>query len=129
MVRCNEAREGVDRGEARVSRRDAVAADLLEVVQERDDVVGSQVAEVELDDRSTVVRREEPQEEHEGVAIAADRVRAHAADPRQVVGKELAQRAGEGAGRRFHRGPPEIRRQCLSNRSLAASATGSSSAR
>jgi hypothetical protein len=67
------------------------------VVQKRDDVVGRQVLEVEFDDVAIVSLGEEAQEERDRIAIAAHRVGAHAADPRQMIGEELAQGAGERA--------------------------------
>jgi hypothetical protein len=131
MIRGDEPRECVDGSKPRISCRYAVAAGLLEIVQERNDVVGRQVAEVERDDGPAMARREKSEEKRAGVAVAGHRVWTHPANPRQIVGKELAQCAGQGTRRphRILREVARILRQCASNRALAAAATGSSIAR
>jgi hypothetical protein len=80
---------------------------ILEVSQERDDGVGRKIVEVELNNIVAMSLREKPQEERDRITVAAHGVRAHAADPWQVVGEELAQRAGKRAWLGSHRRPRE----------------------
>ncbi len=128
VIRRDEAREGVDGCEPSVSCCNAVLTCPLEVVKEGEDLIRRDVVEVELHDRATP--GEEAKEQRARVAVAANRVRAHAADPRQVIGEELAQGAGQRSGQALHGALRAERaiilRQWRSKRTLAASATGSS---
>lgn len=130
------AGEGMDGGEPGVARRDTVASVDLEVVEEGEDVVGSQIEEVQSDDGPSMTHGEETQEDGERVAVAEDCVGTHASDPGQVVGEEAAQRAAESVGTNGSHGIPSppgraSKRcwECRANRSLAASAMGSRKAR
>jgi hypothetical protein len=88
MTRGGVACEGVDGGETGVPRRCAVVSVGLEVVEELEDGINPEVAEVESDDRALATLGDKSQKEHERVAVAADGVRTHAADPGQVIGEE-----------------------------------------
>ena len=82
-----------------------------------------------------VISGDKSQEEHERIAIAAHGVRADVADPGQVIGEEATHGTGERMGRGTHRSPAASEmasrksRQCPANRTLAASAMGSTRAR
>ncbi len=52
------------------------------MLEESEDLLGLEVREVERDDGPTAAAGEEPEEQGERIPIAADRVGAHAADPR-----------------------------------------------
>ena len=79
----------------------------LEVVEEREDVIDAEVVEVESDDQTLATRSDESEKERERVAVAEHGVRAHAADPGQVIGEEAAQCTGERSRERgTHRSPP-----------------------
>jgi hypothetical protein len=107
VTRGGVAREGVDGGATGVARRCAVVSVGFEVVEEREDVINADVVEVESDDRTLAARGDESEKEHERVAVAAHGVRAHAADPGQVIGEEAAQCTGERSRERgAHRSPP-----------------------
>ena len=103
MIRGGVAREGVDGGEASVACRCAVVSVSLEVVEECEDVVNADVAEVESDDRALATPGNKSQKEHERIAVAEHGVRTHAADSRQVIGEEATQGTGERIGRGTHR--------------------------
>ena len=136
MTRSGVAREGVDGGETGVARRSAVVSVGFEVVEEREDVVNTEVVEIEIDDRALATRCDESQKEYERVPVAAHGVWAHAADPGQVIGEEATQSTGERIGKGgTHWSPPvpepaeRMSWQCRVNRRLAASAIGSTKAR
>jgi len=124
--------EGVDRGESGVPRRRAVPALAFQVLEKGDDRLRRDVLEVESHDGESTSLREKTEEERERIAIAADRVRAHAAYCRQVLGEEGAERTRERRRTRPHRFSPRVvksARQWRSNRPLAAAASGSRRAR
>jgi hypothetical protein len=81
-------RKCVDCGEASVACRSAVPPIGLEMVEERENDVGGEVGEVEIHDGPLSVGSNESQDENEGIAIAANGVRAQAADPGEVIGEE-----------------------------------------
>jgi hypothetical protein len=60
------------------------------MVEEREHGIGGEVLKIERYDGTLVANREESQEELEGVTVAAYRVRAHSADPGEVIRKETA---------------------------------------
>ena len=78
VSRGDEASEGVDGCEAGVACRGAVLAAGLEILEERNHAVRVDVAEVEVHHVPAPAGREEPQEQHEGVAVAQGGVRAEA---------------------------------------------------
>jgi len=82
--------EGVDGGQADIARRGSAVAHRFEVLEEGRDGVGVEVREVECCNRTTAVGRRESQEEREAIAVAQDRVAAHAAQPGEVLGEEGA---------------------------------------
>ena len=124
--------ERVDRGEAHVAGGDAVAPVELQVLKEREDRLGAEVVEVELDDGPLRPGCDEAEQEHEAVPIAADGVGAGSPHPGQVVGEERPEGSrqviGNGGG---HRAPPAVAGpvtrspQWSANFALAAAARGS----
>jgi hypothetical protein len=71
--------EGVDRGQARVARLDAVGAALLEHRQERGDQLGIEDADVQVAGLDGGALVNVGQEQSQGVAVGADRVVARCA--------------------------------------------------
>ncbi len=131
-----EARKSVDCGQAGVASCGVVVAIGLQMMEEREEVVGRESVEVQINDRTPAPRCEETQVQRQRVAVAPHGVRAGTADLGQVIREELAKRTSQGIGLRgLHRSlPPTGTResrwlQCLANRSLAAWATGSRKAR
>ena len=106
---------------------------VIEMLEERDDAVGVDVAEVEIDHVPAEARGEEPQQQRKGVAVAEDGVRAEPARARHVIREEAAQCTGERVGLvvtrhrtpRSSRAVARKRAQCRSNLSLASGATTS----
>ena len=84
MVRGGVAHERVDGREPGVARRRAVAALSLQVVEKREDDVGGEVVDVQRDNGALAPLREKSEEDEERVAVAANRVGTHAANPGQV---------------------------------------------
>lgn len=87
---------------ASVARGHAVAALVLELIEERGDEVGVEVADVELAGRLAGLGCGEGEQELEGVAVGGDGVRAGLQLPGQPLGEEGLQGGGEGA----HGWPP-----------------------
>jgi hypothetical protein len=104
--RRDEPREGVDRREPGVPRRRAVAALAFQVLEESNDLLRRDVLEVESHDGKATTLCEETQEKRERVAIAANRMRAHAAYHRQVLSEKGAECTGERRRTRLHRFVP-----------------------
>jgi hypothetical protein len=132
VLHCAVPEERVDRGEAHVAGSDAVVPVELQVLKEREDRLGAEVVQVQLDDGPLQPGCDEAQQEHEAVPIAPDGVGTGPAHTGQVVGEEgpegSRQVIGDGGG---HRAPPPtvgpVTRspQWSANRALAAAARGS----
>lgn len=103
FLRGQEAGEGVNRGQADIAGGGGHLPLLLQVVQKRHDAVDGQIGDVEGGDRSLRGAGQEAEEEREAVAVAADRMGAHAADRREMVPTERAQRRGQSIRRGRHR--------------------------
>ena len=65
-------KERVDRGKAHIAGGDAVVPVEFQVLKERGGRLGAEVVQVELDDGPPRLGRDEAQQEHEAVPIAAD---------------------------------------------------------
>ena len=96
------AEQRVDRCQPGVAGADAVAALVLEVVEERGDQWRVEVADVELAGLAAGPLGGEREQQPERVAVGGDRVRAGVALPDQPLGEERLQRRRE----RAHRWPP-----------------------
>ena len=124
--------ERVNRGEAHVAGGDAVVPVEFQVLKKREDRLGAEVVQVQLDDGPVRLGCDEAQQEHQAVPIALDGVGTRPSHPGQMVGEERPEgsrqivRAGGG-----HRAPPApvgpVMRapQRSANRALAATARGS----
>jgi hypothetical protein len=112
------AEQRVDGGEAVVASADAVVAVAFEVVQERCNGRGVEVADVELAGLLVGAVDGEAEQESEGVPIGGDRVAAGAALAEEPVGEERLQ----GGGEHCHRGAPNrpSRRAAASSMSSGA---------
>ena len=91
-----EAGEGMDGGQPDVAGGRAHLALLLEVLEERHDVLHGEIGDVEGGDRPARGAGEEAEEQDRAVAIAADRVGTHAPDGGQVLTEEGPERRGQG---------------------------------
>ena len=132
-----DPRAGVEHGgEERIVAAAAVAPVELQVLKKREDRLGSEVVQVQLDDGPLRPGCDEAQQEHQAVPIAPDGVGTRPSHPGQMVGEERPEgsrqivRAGCG-----HRAPPAtmgpVMRspQWSANRALAAVASGSTNCR
>ena len=100
MLQGGVGEHGVDRGEPGVAGARAVAADLLEVVQERADQRRVEVGEVELARLPAGAPGGEGEQQPPGVAVGGDGLRAGVPLAGQPVGEERLQGRGErGHGR------------------------------
>ena len=88
--------QGVDRGQPGVAGPDAVAAVVLQVVQERPDRLRVQVGDVQPGRGLARALGGEDDQHLDGVPVGGDRVAAGLALQRQPVGEERLQRGGEG---------------------------------
>jgi hypothetical protein len=91
-----KASEGVDRGQPDIPGGREYLALLLEVLQERHDVLHREIGDVERDDRAARGAGKEAEEQGRAVAIAADRVRTGSADRGEVLPEERSQRRRQG---------------------------------
>lgn len=90
--------EGMQRGQAGVPGRNAVAAFAFQASQETDDPIGRDVVDHQRFDRAPAIGRGEPQEQDHTVAIASDRVTAHAAQRWKVFLEEADDRSAKVCG-------------------------------
>jgi hypothetical protein len=74
----------------------------LLVVQKGEDVVGAEVAKVQIDDPTSMAGRKEAQEQHEGVAIALHGSGAEPSRQGKILREERAKR-GRQARHRWRR--------------------------
>lgn len=78
MLRRQELGQRMQSSQPRVARGYAVAAFLLQLREEAGDQVRAQHVDIQGFDRPPGVLRREAQEQNNGVAVASDRVTAHA---------------------------------------------------
>jgi hypothetical protein len=130
------AEERVDGGETDVAGPRAILAFGLQMVEEVQDLAWAEMIDVDLRHPASAAGSNEAEEEDQAVAVALHGVRAEAAYPRQVVGEEIADGAGQGVGqRRLHGLPPGREDAVMSvpqwraKRSLAALASASTNGR
>jgi hypothetical protein len=88
----SEPEQLADRSESGVSGRDAVAALVLEVVEERPDRLGVEIGDVELGWLLAGLLGDEHEQELERVTVGGDRVGAGLTLPDQPIGEERLQR-------------------------------------
>ena len=88
-----EAREGVQCGQAGIARGNAVAAPRLKVSQEAHRTFTIEIGDVETLDWAIGIGRRKAQEQHKGITVALDRVRAQTAQMGQILFEEAAYQA------------------------------------
>ena len=94
--------ERVDRGKAHIAGGDAVVPVELQVLEKREDRLGTEVVQVQLDDGPLRLGCDEPQQEHQAVPIAPDGVGTRASHP----GRWSAKNARRARARSF--GPAAV---------------------
>ena len=99
MLRGEKAEEGVEGRQPDVARAHGAVAGRFEVREKGNDHVGGEIVDIEDGDVPARVGGDEPEQQRETIAVAADRVRAQAAQGGQVVGEEGAERRGQGIRR------------------------------
>ena len=121
----DEPGEDMNRAEPCVARCDAVVALGLQRREELGDALGGEVGDVQPFDGAPGVARGELEEQHQGVAVTADRVGTQAPLCRKIVLEELDEIAAEcGLGRAAHGAPPSTRSpKARANRSPARATT------
>src|SRR6185312_11868260 len=90
-----ETREGMQCCQARIACGDAVVPLALEGHQETLNPSGGDLGEFQGLDASTCVASQEPQEEYQGIAVAAYCVGTHAAQPGQELLEEALNQLGQ----------------------------------
>jgi hypothetical protein len=93
-----KAKEGMDGGEAHIAGGRGIVAFSLEVIEEGDNFVRSDVGDIQHIDGTILVGSEETKEQGEAISVAADRMGTHAAQHREMIAEELAQGASQGVG-------------------------------
>jgi len=116
-----EPEQRVDRGQSGVAGADAVAALLLEVVQERADHRRVQLVDVQPGGRDTGAGGDVTEQQPHRVAVGGDGVVAGVLLPDQPVGEERLQGRGEDA---HHRTPDPPARWASSRRPASAISSG-----
>ncbi len=111
VAQRGKTKQRMDRCEPGVARPRAVVAVALEVVKERGDQPGVEVADVQRRRLLSCLAFNEAQEQAHRVAVAGDGVRADLALADEMLGEERLQRGSQSAHRRASR--------CCSRRSPA----------
>ncbi len=104
VVQRHVREQRMDRREAVVAAADAVAASLLEVLQERSDQRRVELCDIQFAGRLAGPLGGELQQQPEGLAVRSDRVRARAALRDQPIAEVGLHRGRE----RAHRSPPNL---------------------
>src|SRR3990172_5975473 len=101
------AEECMDGREAHVAGGGAVAALLLQMQKKGEDLLSSDVVDVQLGHRPPSSCGDKAEAQRQAVAVTADRMGAHPSQTRKVVGEKIAQATRQDIGLLcLHRPPP-----------------------
>src|SRR6266498_1955437 len=126
-----EPGERVDCGKPGVARGDAISTLGLKGLQEPADAISAHIRDVQGFDWALGLARGEVQQQHQGVAVTADRVQTHPAQRRKVLLKEAYEASAKFGRLTWLHGRVSWTRSPnrLSKRSLARPATSGTNGR